>query len=44
MKRLITQLALLIAVLCASVQAHAYDCKVDGIYYRDIQLMRSQKV
>ena len=33
MKRLITQLALLIAVLCASVQAHAYDCVVDGIYY-----------
>ena len=33
MKRLITQLALLIAVLCASVQAHAYDCEVDGIYY-----------
>ena len=33
MKRLITQLALLIAVLCASVQAHAYDCNVGGIYY-----------
>ena len=33
MKRLITQLALLIAVLCVSVQAHAYDCNVGGIYY-----------
>ena len=33
MKRLITQLALLIAVLSASVQAHAYDCVVNGIYY-----------
>ena len=33
MKRLITQLALLIAVLCASIPAHAYDYIVDGIYY-----------
>ena len=33
MKRLITQLALLIAVLCASIPAHAYDCNVGGIYY-----------
>ena len=33
MKRLIAQLALLIAVLSASVQAHAYDCVVNGIYY-----------
>lgn len=33
MKKLITQLTLLIAALCVSVQARAYDCIVDGICY-----------
>ena len=33
MKRLFTTLALHVAVLCASVQAYAYDCVVNGIYY-----------
>lgn len=33
MKRLFTTLTLLVAVLCASVQAYAYDCVIDGIFY-----------
>ena len=44
MKRLITQLALLIAVLCASIPAHAYDCVVDGIYYNVNKSNRTAEV
>ncbi len=44
MKRLITQLALLIAVLCASIPAHAYDYIVDGIYYNVNKSNRTAEV
>ena len=46
MKRLITQLALLIAVLCASIPAHAYDYDyiVDGIYYNVNKSNRTAEV
>ena len=44
MKRLLTQLALLIAVLCASIPAHAYDYIVDGIYYNVNKSNRTAEV